>query len=190
MTHVGVDTDTYSISNAVSNLAYNSNVDALDNIFSNLTSAQRSNLALPTTLGDGKDLVVGTVGNDAVHGNATHGSAIFGGAGNDTLVGGAGADILSGGNGKDTFVFNNLTHHDTVADFSTKQGDVLDLHDVLHFNSAVSITKFVEFTTSGSNTIVSVSASGTGTNWVEAAQLDGVTGLSVTSLYANHEIIA
>ncbi len=189
MTHVGAYTDTSTISNAVSTLAHDSNIAALDNIFSNLTDTQRSNLTLPVALGNGKDLLVGTVGNDSLQATFSNGEALFGGAGNDTLIGSTGADTLCGGTGKDTFVFNSLTHHDTVADFSTQQGDVLNLHDVLHFTSGMDITKFIEFTTSGSNTIVSVSASGSKTNWVEVAQLDSVTGLSVTSLYSNHEII-
>ena len=65
-------------------------------------------------------------------GNARNNS-LSGGAGNDTLIGGLGGDNLSGGAGADRFVFNTLSDlgndfdRDSISDFSSLQGDKLDL---------------------------------------------------------------
>ncbi|WP_040259424.1 retention module-containing protein [Pseudomonas massiliensis] len=70
----------------------------------------------------GSDTLLGGEGNDI----------FFGQGGNDVLNGGAGNDTLVGGNGADTFVWNKgNTGTDTIADFSTSQGDVIDLSDLL-----------------------------------------------------------
>lgn len=67
--------------------------------------------------GDGDDLLYGGEGNDR----------IYGGAGNDVLEGGAGADWMYGGAGADQFCYR--PEHllgggpDTIADFSSRQGD-------------------------------------------------------------------
>ena len=54
-------------------------------------------------------------------------------AGNDLLVGGAGADTLTGGAGADHFVYlsandSTAASPDVIADFSSLQHDVIDLH--------------------------------------------------------------
>lgn len=66
----------------------------------------------------------GKAGNDTLKGEA----------GNDRLIGGAGADKLYGGSGADTFVFALKTDttvaasgRDTLFDFSSAQGDRIDL---------------------------------------------------------------
>jgi serralysin len=62
-------------------------------------------------------------------------NTITGGAGDDTLTGAAGADILTGGLGADTFVYGSLgestvagSGRDTITDFSSIDGDKIDLH--------------------------------------------------------------
>lgn len=205
MTHLGAYTDEFAIAGAVANIAPfdlastpNGATEALAAILDNLTTAQWNGLSgVPAKLADGQSLILGTTGNDDTHANSNaKGDVIIGEAGNDTLVGGVGSDVLAGGagtntltggSGADTFLFDH-TGSNMVTNFSTAHGDVLDITDVLHFTST--ITNFVSFVTSGSNTFVEVSASGTGSGWVEVAQLNGVTGLSVQTLFNNHEIVA
>ena len=54
---------------------------------------------------------------------------------------------------------------DTVTDFSTAQGDVLDLRDLLHPTNGTgagsgNATNYIHFTTSGADTIVHLSSTG------------------------------
>ena len=68
--------------------------------------------------GFGDDTVIGSSGDDT----------IFGAGDNDVLAGGGGSDYLNGGEGMDTFTFSPEDWGiDTVADFSTAEGDKLDL---------------------------------------------------------------
>jgi Ca2+-binding RTX toxin-like protein len=74
------------------------------------------------TGGDGDDTLSGLAGNDK----------LVGGAGADRLIGGAGGDNLTGGTGADTFVFQLASDSagslvDTIVDFSSAQGDSIDL---------------------------------------------------------------
>ena len=71
------------------------------------------------------------------------------------------AYTLTGGSGADTFVFRHgETGSDTITDFSTTDGDKIDIHDILiGFNPLTSaITDFLHVTASGSDAIVSVDA--------------------------------
>lgn len=85
---------------------------------------------------NGADTIYGGSGNDDINGN-NDGDFLFGGSNNDTIVGsngndlivgGYGADLLTGGNGADTFRYlSNLDTGDTITDFSTADGDKIDL---------------------------------------------------------------
>jgi len=63
---------------------------------------------------------------------------IDGAGGNDLITGGVGNDRLTGGLGADTFVFNAVAEsnattasaRDYVTDFSTAEGDQLDVHSI------------------------------------------------------------
>ncbi|WP_307351256.1 tandem-95 repeat protein [Caulobacter ginsengisoli] len=85
--------------------------------------------------GDDNDVVKGGAGNDSVYGDAGN-DDVQGGVGDDYVYGGAGADRLSGGTGADHFVFlegdlgSTLATGDTVTDFKTVQGDVLDVSGI------------------------------------------------------------
>ena len=77
--------------------------------------------------GNGNDRLDGGSGNDRVNGDA----------GNDSITGGPGADILAGGTGADTFYYSSadfagtaLANRDTILDFSSAQGDRIDLSAV------------------------------------------------------------
>nr|WP_309242517.1 type I secretion C-terminal target domain-containing protein [Vibrio aestuarianus] len=79
---------------------------------------------LSLTGGSGDDYIEGGAGDDILHG----------GAGNDILVGGLGADILTGDGGADIFKWTLDSvddKTDTITDFSTAEGDVIDLTDVV-----------------------------------------------------------
>jgi len=74
--------------------------------------------------------------NNRLAGN-TGNNALKGGAGNDLLIGGLGKDTLSGGLGADVFDFKAVTETgataascDIVVDFSSGQGDKIDLSDI------------------------------------------------------------
>ena len=147
--------------------------------------------------GDGNDTLYGDAGNDVLWGNAGT-DTLDGGSGNDTLSGGDGSDTLTGGSGADTFVFKHgETGSDTITDFSTSDGDKIDIHDLLiGYNPLTSaITDFIHVTASGGNAIVSVDADGPagGTaNFVQIATLTGMSALAGTEsdLLTNGNLIA
>ncbi|OFW90336.1 MAG: hypothetical protein A3B66_02345 [Alphaproteobacteria bacterium RIFCSPHIGHO2_02_FULL_46_13] len=133
------------------------------------------------------DILIGGLGDDY----------LAGGAGNDILIGGKGVDALNGGSGADTFMFlaKDLDGRmDGIFDFNVSQGDKIDLKDLLFGYDPVSsaITGFIEFTTSGANTIIKVDRDGAGSSygWQSIVQLDNVTGLTdEAALKANGNLI-
>ena len=84
--------------------------------------------------GEGDDVAItGGAGNDTIYGG-DGADSLLGGAGADMLVGGEGADTLDGDTGADTFVLGKEPDHteaapitDTISDFNSLQGDVIDL---------------------------------------------------------------
>jgi surface adhesion protein len=114
----------------------------------------QANSSNSTGLADGNDTLIGGNGDDI----------LFGQGGNDILVGGKGNDILIGGAGADTFVWKQGDYgSDVVKDFSTKQGDKLDLSDLLQNedgSDATALAKFLQITNDGKDTIVQVSTTG------------------------------
>jgi len=85
--------------------------------------------------GAGADTLVGGAGDDEMAGGAGD-DRLSGGAGADTLVGGAGADRLEGGADADRFVFQETADspagvtRDTIADFSSEEGDKIDVSQI------------------------------------------------------------
>ncbi|MEB0009569.1 type I secretion C-terminal target domain-containing protein [Pseudomonas sp. RTB2] len=114
-----------------------------------------ANSSNTTGLADGSDTLLGGAGNDI----------LFGQGGNDTLTGGKGNDILIGGAGADTFVWlkgdtNTGTGVDVIKDFSTAQGDKLDLRDLLQGETDATLTNFLKITNDGTNTTLDISSAG------------------------------
>jgi len=77
-------------------------------------------------------------GNDVIEGSP-YADRLYGRAGNDVITGNLGKDILYGGAGADRFVFESdldswaildFKHMDTIADFSRKQRDKIDLRPI------------------------------------------------------------
>lgn len=93
--------------------------------------------------GDGSDTLYGYVGNDKIFGDNGNdfclGGAgqdtLWGGWGKDYLIGGEAADVLYGGKGADVFLFaltlySNPAGMDVIMDFSSAEGDIIDLRQI------------------------------------------------------------
>jgi Ca2+-binding RTX toxin-like protein len=76
--------------------------------------------------GSGADRLYGEDDSDVIYGGDGN-DIVDGGTGADGLWGGAGNDTLTGGSGADTFGFSNGSGADLIADFSSADGDRLDL---------------------------------------------------------------
>jgi len=157
-----------------------------------ITGSSNDNLIY---LGAGNDVAHGNSGADTIYG-AEGTDTIYGDGGADTLDGGDGLDSLTGGTGSDVFVFHAATafnNVDVVGDFSTSDGDKIDISDVLTtYNAATdNISDFVQLVTSGSDTLLKVDLDGAGTghSMTQIATLTGVTGLSLSSLITSGELV-
>lgn len=132
--------------------------------------------------GDGDDTIMGNALANKLWSNG--GSDVLkGGDGDDALYGGAGADLLYGGAGGDTFVFTLDAYDgtiDVIADYSIVEDDKMDISGLLQDYDPVNdaITDFVQITTSGSDSVLSVDIDGGGDNFVRIATLTGITGLT------------
>ncbi|MBO1541531.1 M10 family metallopeptidase [Pseudomonas sp. OA65] len=128
----GTGNDTYVIDNLSDVISettvLGSEIDTVRSSVGWILGANLENLTLTGTgfIGIGNSL------NNVLIGNAGR-NVLDGGAGNDILSGGLGTDSLTGGAGGDRFVFNTLGElgigatRDTISDFSSLQGDKLDL---------------------------------------------------------------
>jgi hypothetical protein len=99
--------------------------------------------------------------------------------------------MLTGGSGADTFKVTVADlapgGADTVSyrDFQVGPGgDVLNLHDVLAANSGATL----QLTESGGNTVVSVDLHN-GSAAVPVLTLEGVSGVTLTQLLANSQVV-
>jgi len=95
-------------------------------------------------MGSGNDTVVGTNGNNIMHGgsgddnlNAMGGNdTVHGGIGDDLITGGLGKDVLYGEGGADTFKYlfidgsPNNESRDTIKNFSHNEGDKIDISSI------------------------------------------------------------
>ncbi len=118
----GAGDDTYIVDNAG---------DRVEEVAGGGNDTVRTSLATYTLAANIENLVYTGTGTFAGTGNADA-NAITGGARADTLRGGGGADTLTGGGGADRFVLSDATQSPvatpiTIADFSTADGDRIDL---------------------------------------------------------------
>ncbi len=114
--------------------------------------------------------------------------------GDDIISGGAGTDILYGGGGSDYFVFESASafvNTDTIMDFSSIDGDALDISDLIVGVFSGTITDYVNFSASGDDTLVQVDSNGTtgGTIYQTIGLLDGITGLDEVTFFNDGNII-
>ncbi len=131
----------------------------------------------------GDDVLRGGDGNDVIYGQE----------GNDVIYGGAGNDILSGGSGQDTFVMEAVSQGvDVIKDFSTGEGDVLDLSSLLqgYDPTQQAIDDFVFSREVDGGTVLSVDTSGSGnaTQAVDLVALEGLQNLDLQQLIENGNI--
>ena len=77
--------------------------------------------------GGGTIILNGITDVNAVTADMFYLDTIVGGDGNDDLQGGTSDDTMTGGAGADTFVFDEDSGNDTITDFSTTDGDKIDL---------------------------------------------------------------
>ncbi|MFY9478165.1 MAG: Ig-like domain-containing protein [Aquabacterium sp.] len=163
---------------------------------------------------NGDDIINGGAGNDVLHGGSGN-DTLNGGEGNDLLIGGAGNDVLTGGLGTDVFQWTLADPGtsaatravDTVKDFNVAAasagGDVLDLRDLLTGENttggAGNLQNYLDFDTSGSNTVIRISPTGafsngnyTAANDHQQIVLEGVnirTGLGLAANATDAQII-
>ncbi|MEC7028394.1 MAG: hypothetical protein VXW91_01870, partial [Pseudomonadota bacterium] len=144
----------------------------------------------------GDDTIQGFGGNDTMHGGAGNDTLeggddddfMHGGIGDDLLYGEDGLDTMFGGAGADTFFLEDTTAFndiDVIKDFDiSTDDDVLDISDILDNTSYVhgtdDIADWIEITDSGSDSIVKIDTTGTGTfgAGTQVATLEGITGLT------------
>lgn len=145
--------------------------------------------------GNGNDLLKGGGGADILRGNDGD-DTLRGGDGNDRLLGGEGADFLHGGLGADTFVFKldyAFAGVDTVKDFSTVEGDRIDIRDLLSEYDPVNdvLADFVQFTNSGnkSNLMVDIDGAGTAYAFTQIASISGYNDLDAEALVASGNLL-
>jgi Ca2+-binding RTX toxin-like protein len=154
----------------------------------------------------GNDLLLGDAGNDSITGG-TGNDVIYGGTGDDRLDGGTEADRLIGGAGNDTLIGGtgvaNLTTDvfqwqfnddgspgspaaDTILDFNAgataSGGDILDLRDLLVGETSGSLANYLHFSTSGTDTVISISTSGGYSGGYSSGQTDQTITLSGVDL--------
>jgi Ca2+-binding RTX toxin-like protein len=128
---------------------------------------------------------------------SSYADTITGDSNDNILYGGGGNDSLTGGSGADTFLFKAATAFSgsaTITDFNTTQNDKIDINDVLqgHYHPLTdAISDFVQLVTSGSNTLLKVDLDGTGGIYspTTIATIQGVTGLSLSTLISDHHLI-
>jgi Ca2+-binding RTX toxin-like protein len=108
-------------------------------------------------------------------------------SGGDTLVGGTGADdfvLISAG------VYNNS---DTLNNFSTTNSDKIDISSLMSAAGYVSgvstLADFVQAVNSGSNSLLQIDTTGTGSHFQTVATITGVTGVNVATYVSNGNLI-
>ena len=141
---------------------------------------------------NGADRLVGHDGHDTLYGYAGD-DRLWGNNGNDTLHGGKGSDWMKGGEGADLFVLTvNGTDRDTISDLRVGDGDVIMIENVLGYDPlSDAIGDFIAFSTSGTDTIISVDTDGAanGHHFTAVATVSGVTGLDAEQLYASGNLL-
>jgi Ca2+-binding RTX toxin-like protein len=132
--------------------------------------------------------ITGSDGKDSLLGGGA-GDTINGGTGSDYIEGGAGTDVMTGGAGADTFAWRlgdqgqpGSPAKDVISDFnnaaSKAGGDILDLRDLLQGETPATLTKYLHFTTSGTNTVINISTTGEFGTVFDASKADQLITLS------------
>ncbi|WMC11528.1 retention module-containing protein [Oceanimonas pelagia] len=112
---------------------------------------EASGFTLSGTAAD--EVLLGSNGNDI----------LIGGEGDDILIGGLGNNTLTGGAGMDTFRFTQADAGSVniITDYE-KGVDVVDLRELLTGEEGGNLSAYLEFTQSGSDTLLNVTPAGDG----------------------------
>lgn len=134
--------------------------------------------------------------NDSITGN--HGAnKLYAGKGDDLIYGGAGNDILYGEEGADIFLYgasDTFGFIDIIRDFSTSQGDKIDISDLLVGYDPLTdaINDFVSFTSAGStgaHGAMSIDVDGGGDNFVLIGYITSQPDLDAETLETSGNLI-
>ncbi len=150
--------------------------------FNSLAAGQKTTDSFTYTVSDGHGGTATATATLTVIGKGltgtTGGDTLVGGSYSETIMGLAGSDNLTGGAGADTFKWSlndqgsaGSPVTDTITDFNTAQGDVLNLKDLLQNEGASNMTNYLHFASDGANTTISISSTGAfnGSNYGTAA---------------------
>jgi hypothetical protein len=125
---------------------------------------------------DGEDPYGGTIVLETTGGSGD--DSINGGVGNNIIDGGAGSDTLFGGDGADTFIWHTGDESgsptDTIIDFDTAEGDVLDLSDLLDGETSGTLENYLSFSLDSGNTVIEIDVDGVGGDVDQTIVLQGV----------------
>ena len=123
-------------------------------------------------------------------------SSLIAAADKNTLSGGDGLDTMYGGSGLDVFMFeatSAFNDTDIIENFDVLDRDVIDISDLIAAYDPLmdDINDFVQLNTSGGNTTLAVDANGAagGVNFVDVAQINGVTGLDLDVMIAGDNLV-
>ena len=118
---------------------------------------------------------------------------LYGGNGNDLLIGGHGNNTLYGGNGADTFLFlKGKTGVDTIKDFNAKEGDRIDIKDILadEFDPVSDmISQFLKIETQGNDALLSIKPDGSSNNFTSLVIIEGGHDLTLEALVQNSGLV-
>ncbi|MEM7748580.1 MAG: DUF4114 domain-containing protein, partial [Pseudomonadota bacterium] len=137
--------------------------------------------------------LIGSAFDDTIKGDKRD-NVIEGGSGDDTIRSLSGSDTLEGGEGADSFVWflkdviRGEDHQgvDVIRDFSSEDGDVLDLSELFE-ESPDDIEDHVRLTERDQGTVVSVKV---GEDFVDVVMLENVFEQTVSGLADSESILA
>jgi len=121
----GTGDDVYS-ADAGTDVVVENPGEGTDTVMSTATYTLSANVENLTLTGTSAINGTGNTANNVILGNSGNNS-LSGGLGDDSLAGGAGNDTLSGGAGADHFIFADGGGTDSITDFSSAEGDKIDL---------------------------------------------------------------
>ena len=213
---VGAKGDDTNANNAGSVYIYNVSTGNLVHTINNPEAGENDQFGISVSI-SGKYALIGAYGDDAGATNAGSAYVYYGDFDNDGQVSGSnqddilygldgddiisgllGSDILYGGDGADTFSFQGQTQNDMdqIQDFSSADGDILDISDIITgFDGSSDINDFVRIivdSNNSDNAYLMIDQNGIADNsydFVSVAYIIDGAGLDAVDLFHNNQII-